>query len=340
MLGWWAWRQGFASPSHRQLVLQAEQVLAGGPDLAGLDHAYPPLPTLIALLVPGGTLGLSVAASLAASLMLFFSWERLYRRNFPAWMIAGLLPALFLVPAIAYFASQSLPGVASFSLLALALQRFMRFLVHRDTEAGFVTGLALGGAFLFDPMALFYALALGLAAAPVALDRFRAEPSAAPATVAVMVFPTLFLVLAWSFLEWRFTGVAFGTVATNPDFLAFRGGALSALGDAARAIGADLLHVPLYLCVALVYAVRRPIALLGLLVLVPGSVLALWLGLRYTPVTAYVLFTVVALMAVPRNVRRPVQVLLAAAGLAQLALAWVWPPTSPGFTEWLAAVLG
>jgi hypothetical protein len=53
-----------------------------------------------------------------------------------------------------------------------------------------------------------------------------------------------------------------------------------------------------------------------------------------------VLFTVVALMALPRNVRRPVQVLLVVATLVQLVLAWVWPPTSPGFTEWLAAVLG
>ena len=63
--------------------------------------------------------------------------------------------------------------------------------------------------------------------------------------------------------------------------------------------------------------------------LVPGSVFALWLGLRYTPVTAYVLVTVVALMAVPRNVRRPVQVLLVAAAVVQLVLAWGWPPTSP-----------
>ena len=61
-------------------------------------------------------------------------------------------------------------------------------------------------------------------------------PSAAPATVAVMVFPTLFLVLALSFLEWRFTRLVFGTVTTNPDFLAFRGGALGALRDAARAV--------------------------------------------------------------------------------------------------------
>jgi len=55
--GWWAWRQGFASPSHRQLVLQAQQVRTGGPDLAGLGHAYPPMPTLIAILVPAAPSG-------------------------------------------------------------------------------------------------------------------------------------------------------------------------------------------------------------------------------------------------------------------------------------------
>jgi hypothetical protein len=338
-LGWWAWHHGFASPAHRQVELQAERLVAGGPELAGLDQAYPPMPTLIAILVPGGTLGLSVAASLAAALLLFFTWERLYRRNFAWWMVLALLPPLFLVPAVAYFASQSIAGVASFSLLALALQRFMRFLAHRDTEAGFVTGLALGGAFLFDPMAVFYALALGLAAAPVALDRFRREPTAVPATVSVMIFPTLFLVVAWSFLEWRFTGHVFGTLVANPDFLAFRGGAGTAFVAAAHTVGAMLLHVPLYLAVALVYAVRRPIALIGLLVLLPGSVVAVWLGLRFTPVTAYVLFTVVALMAVPRNTGRFLQALLVAAAVTQLVLAWLWPPLSPGFLEWLPAVL-
>ena len=74
--------------------------------------------------------------------------------------------------------------------------------------------------------------------------------------------------------------------------------------------------------------------------LVPGSVLALWLGLRYPPVTAYVLFTVVALMAVPRNVRRPVQVLLVAAAPGPAGAGLGVPPTRLGFTGWLAAVLG
>ncbi len=34
----------------------------------------------------------------------------------------------------------------------------------------------------------------------------------------------------------------------------------------------------------------------------------------------------------------PVLALLAAVALVQLVLAWVWPPTSPGFADWLAAV--
>ncbi|HVH24145.1 MAG TPA: hypothetical protein VNA11_16990, partial [Pseudonocardia sp.] len=84
---------------------------------------------------------------------------------------------------------------------------------------------------------------------------------------------------------------------------------------------------------------RRPISLIGLLRLLPGSVVAVWLGLRFTPVTAYVLFTVVALMAVPRNTGRLLQVLLVAAATAQLVLAWLWPPLSPGFLKWLSAVL-
>ncbi|HVH24210.1 MAG TPA: hypothetical protein VNA11_17315, partial [Pseudonocardia sp.] len=74
-----------------------------------------------------------------------------------------------------------------------------------------------------------------------------------------------------------------------------------------------LLHVPLYLAVALVYAIRRPISLIGLLICCrAGSVVAVWLCLRFTPVTAYVLYTVVALMAVPRNTGRLLQALLVA----------------------------
>lgn len=314
-------------------------VADGGPELAGLGYAYPPLPTLLAGVLPGGTLALSVVASLFAGLTLHLAWEQMIRRGYPLPVQAGLVLPVFAVPAVAYLASQSVSGIASLSLLALGLQGFGRFTVDRDTEAGFTTGLALAGAFAFDPISVFYALALGGAAWFFARDRFRAERSAATATVAVVAFPTLFVVAAWSFLQWRFTGSAVHISATQPTFFMFPDGVVGGLGDAAGTVGAALLHVPLFLAVALVYALRAPLALVGYLVSVVASVVAVWIGLRYTPVTAYVLFTLVALTSIPRGSGPRTLRLLAAVGAAQLVLAWVWPPVSPGFADWLAAVL-
>ena len=333
-LGVWANVRGFESSTHRTFAAQAAAVRAGGPDLAGLEAAYPPLPTLLAGLVPGGSLGLSVVASLFAGCTLHLVWEQLVRRDVPTLLIGCLLLPLFAVPAVAYAASQSVAGIVLLSMLAVAVHGFVRFTVNRDTEAGFLTGLALAAAFTVDPIAIFYALALGTATWFLTQERL---PSATRATVAVIVFPTVFAVLSWTFLEWRFTGGVFGTLVANPDVFAFHTGAF---GAAATTVGASLLHVPLFVAVAVVFAVRRPLALVGYLTVVPASVVAVWIGLRYTPVTAYVLFTLVALLSVPRAPGRHTGVALGVVALVQLLLAWVWPPTSPGFADWLAAVTG
>jgi hypothetical protein len=338
-LGAWAHYRGFDSGTHRLFVAQAEVVTEGGPQLAGIGVAYPPGPTLLAGVLPGGALGLSVVASLFAGLALHLAWEQLIRRGYPLPVQAGLVLPVFAVPAVAYLASQSVAGIAALSLLALALQGFGRFTVDRDTEAGFTTGLALAAAFAFDPIAVFYALALAGGAWFFARERFRTEPAAATATVAVIAFPTIFVVLAWMFLQWRFTGSAVHISATEPEFFTFPDGVLPGLGIAATTVGAALLHVPLFVAVALLYAARAPLALVGLLVAVVASVVAVWIGLRFTPVTAYVLFTLVALTSIPRGLGRRALAALAAVGAAQLALAWAWAPVSPGFADWLAAVL-
>jgi hypothetical protein len=338
-LGIWANQRGFVSTSHQLFVDQARTVTDGGPDLAGLAAAYPPVPVLLAGLLPGGVLALSVVAALFAGLTLHLAWERLVQRDLPVLVLAGLLLPVFAVPAVAFLASQSVAGIATLSLLAIALQGFARFAVDRDTEAGFTTGLALAGAYLFDPIAVFYALALGGAAWFFAHDRFRTERSAATATVAVMAFPTVFLVLAWMFLDWRFTGSAFHPTALSPDLFAFPDGIGPGLGSAALVVGAALLHVPLYLAVGLLYAVRFPVALVGYLVAVLASIVAVWIGLRFTPVTAYVLFTLVALMSIPRRTAPRLLAGLAVVGAVQLVLAWVWAPSSPGFVEWLTLIL-
>ncbi|MCE3554373.1 hypothetical protein LWC33_23315 [Pseudonocardia sp. RS11V-5] len=131
-----------------------------------------------------------------AGVTLHLTGEQLLRRGFDLATVAGLILPVFAVPAVAYAASQSMSGIAALSLLAVALQGFVWFVVDGDTDAVFTCGLALAACFFFDPIAIFYAIALGAAAFFFAVDRFRTTRAAAPATVAVITFPTVFVTLA------------------------------------------------------------------------------------------------------------------------------------------------
>lgn len=334
-LAFYAWGKGFAHPLNRTLVEDAAAVVAGGAGLAGLDHAYPPLPTLIAGIVPGGTLGVSLVAAVATGLLFAAIGERLVRREVPRPLRAALVIPLVLVPATLFAGSQNLVAMLTLTFLALALEGFVRFAFLGETEGGFVAGLYLGCAFLCGPVAVVYALCLGLAAPFLAGDRFRAEPSAVPATWAVLMFPTVAALGGWAFLEWRFTGVAFGTIDTDPDAFSFPAGGLTdSLGEVALAVA----HTPLYVLLGVLFAIRRPLALVGYLVPVLGLFLTHFFGLTYSQVAAYVLLTLIALVCVPRRPGPRVGMLLATVAVAQWFLAVRWPPTSPAFEEWLLVV--
>ena len=281
-------------------------------------------------------------AALFAAVALHVVGEQVASLGLPRPVAVALLSPLFAVPAFAYLASQSVAGIASLCLIAVALQGFIRFAVDASTEGGFVAGLAFALAFCASPIALFYALAVGLATGLIARERFRRDRAAATATVGVLLFPTIFTVLAWAFLEWRFSGSVFGALVASPTVFAFPGGVGPSLLAAAATVGGALLHVPLFLAAAVYFARRAPFALVGYLLPVAGSIVAVWIGLLFTSITAYVLFTLIALIAVTRGLGRRMSHVLVAVALAQVVLAWMWPPASPGFGDWvstLAAVL-
>jgi hypothetical protein len=335
----WADRHGFRSPGHLLYAERAGQVAAGGPALAGLRYAYPPVPTLLASVLPGGPLALCAVAALFAATASQAIWERLAGRRVPVPLRVLLLLTLVAVPAVAYASSEAVAVVAALSLFVVALEGFTRFTAGGETDGGFTAGLALGLAFGFDPVALVYAVALGVAALVFGRARFRADPAAGPATVLVLAFPALFGAAAWTFLEWRFTGTAFGTVADNPDVLAFRHGVLTGAAAAVRDTAGFVLHVPLYLVLGVLFASRRPAAAVGYAVPLLGLAVTVWVGLRYSAVTAYSLLTLIALMTIRRRTSRPVRLVLAVVAAGQLVLAWRWPPASPAFDQWLDAVL-
>jgi hypothetical protein len=334
----WAGHEGFISLNLAYLEHRAGLV-ATGPGLRRLQYAYPQLPVLLAWFLPGGVLLLAVITCLFSGTVLAVLARRATLMRLPV-----LLPLAFL-PAMWYSASELLPEVVALTFLAVALQGFIQFSADGDIHSGFVAGLALAVAYAADPGALLFTVVMCLFAPVIGAVRHRGEPQQASiAVVAVIAFPCVAAVAVWSFLLWKFTGNWPGSLAYAPDahVLAFPDGVHGVLGGLWNAVAAaltDLAHSVMYICVAVLVTIRRraPAYGLGLLLPILVLILALWLGFDYNPVTAYFMFTLLAVTVITHNPTmddpRLRWVLLVAAA-AQLALAFVWPPTSAGFELW------
>jgi hypothetical protein len=234
---------------------------------------------------------------------------------------------LAMVPALAYAGSADPAALLAVAFLALAMEGFLHFAVAGRPEGAVRAGLMLAGAALCDPAAICYALAFAAVAPFVAAGRRGPEIDAAP-TRAVLLFPALAVFAGATLLTWRLSGQT--GIGLDP------AGPLHAAGAALVAI----VHTPLYAAVAVVYAVRRPRALAGYLTPVAVVFVTLLAGLAYSPVTAYLLLTSVALIAVPRSPSRRLATFLATVALLQWAQVVTWPPTSPAFQQWLTVVWG
>jgi hypothetical protein len=318
---------------------RASLVKAGGADMAGIRYGYPPLPTLLAVALPDSALALSIATCVCSSVILGYLTARLLRRVSIFTAIALLLP-IVAVPTMWYTASQMFASVAGLAFLAVALDGFVRFTAHGETEGGFAAGIALALSFCCDPGALMYGLCMCAFAPLISHARYRRAHSAA-AIATVLFFPVAAVVTGWLFLEWKFSGVFPGSLdyAAGAHLLAFPSGVAGALAGAIRSAGTILLHVPLYFVAAAVLYRRRPAAIPGLLLPIAALITALWLGFVYSQGTAYLMFTILALITISDTARRRFEPALAVAALGQLALVLAWSPTLAYFSEWSRLVM-
>ena len=307
-----------------RLEQAGRQVAWGSADFgAFIGRLYPPLPVAVAGLVPGGAAWLSVAGALVGGVAVHALLERLRSRQVPGWVIAVLITGFVANPAFLQLATEDLADFVGAGLFVIALVGFLRFAVDGDTHGGFLCGLALGLAAACTPVTVLYAAFLGLAAAPVAAQRYH-EPYSARAAALVVTFPAFGALAGWTFLEWRFTGSATGWLRAAAPAVGLPGEKLATLGASVRTVAIGVATSPLFVATQLLLARRRRGALVITVLAVAALVAGLWLGLRQASGYSAVLLGAVALCSVPSRPSAPVSRIVAATGVAGWIAIWLW----------------
>lgn len=310
--------RGVTSGANRYLEESGALIRWGSRDFGSfIGELYPPIPTAIASILPGGVATLAYVGALAAGGILHVAWERLQQLDTPAWLQAVLLVCFGAAPAFGYLATEDLARFVGLGLFAVAAGAFIRFVAAGDTEAGFLCGLTLGVAIVCDPVALVYAACLG-AAAPAAGMRYGGTRDSAGAAVLVITFPAVGALAGWTFLQWRFTGSPFGWLVDSPGVLDFPDGVWGELVNSVGNTGLALALSPLFVLTQVLVIRRRPEMLLVALLPLVGLTVSLWLGLRVAGGHAQVLLGLVALVSVPRSPSRRVATSVAVAAVAGL----------------------
>ncbi len=340
---------GYTSNPRALLEQHAAAVRAGWHDLSAARVAYPPLLTGPLAVLPAGwrPAAQSIVGALAAGTLLSVYLARLVVAQLPITLIVLLCAALLCNTSLWYLGTQDLSGITSLLFLTLALGGFLRFAAFAETEGGFQAGLFLAVAFGCGSIALAYALSLVIGAPLLAVRRFRAEPAAILATALVLGFPIAAAALGWTFTVWRLAGHPFAWLSNSGNGTPFhvRSGSSVALRDAA----ASVLHAPLYLLVAaciLTGAIGtghrlfvRAMITLGFFVPIIVLFLGDWLGFIYSPMTSFLLLTLLPAATIPARPSRPLCLLLGTAAVLQPIIAIVWPVAGAATVDnWIRAI--
>lgn len=174
-------------------------------DVHWLQAIFPPVSSFLAVVIPGGTLGLAIAGSVAAGILVQRVIEITVQRGIPRTTAILLVTALVANPLFFYTASHNLAGFIALALAALGASHMARFINYGDTQAGFHAGVLLLLAALSDATGPIYVFAIVLVSPLLRIGR-RHGQRGRWANVLVVAFPTLAGLSAVVVLNLIFTG--------------------------------------------------------------------------------------------------------------------------------------
>lgn len=302
-----------------------------------LGQLYPPISSVLAVIIPGGRFGLAIVGALVGGIFVQKIVEIMVQRRLHRSTSAILAIALTLNPLFFYMALEDLAGFLGLMFFGLAVADVVRFVSWANTQAGFRAGIWFMLAALTDLSALFYVLAAISVAPFLDLGRQR-QRGARASTLLVIAFPTVAAVGSLMFLNLIFLRNPLGSL-----------GELLIGGVEARFAGLpQLFAAGGWLLLAPVLSAWVVALIVGRWGSIPASslifvsVLAAYvLGLQPpgSAGTVFIMMTLLAMAFIPTARRRGTTVLLDVVATAQIAIAWLAAFSSPTAREWMTALL-
>ncbi len=276
-----------------------------------LGFEYPPLPFLLLLPWPADLWIIILAGAALFGLAWMVLADCTWQRSIVPFVL--LLSVLWTPIGVHLVAGDFNEAIGLFALY-VGWRHYRRWWATRQTIHGLYTGLWLGLAFYTSPLGLALALVAG-AVLPIIFPRLQIPPFASQ--LVLLVFPGVAATATWAYLSWIFIHrVAFPFTPWEP---------------ASPGFATILVWTVPYLVVSLFALLRPRATTAGVLLPFALLVLANRVGWHFSLAFATGLLTLVAIVALPTDLKSSRRALVCAAAVAQAIAAWwlvPWPRVS------------
>ena len=301
------WHGGWRSDIHGAFLSRVRFAQNRG-ELQLLGFEYPPLPFLLLLPWPDDLWIIIVGSAALFGLTWLVLDDCASQRSVVPFI---LLLGVVWTPIGLHFVAGDFNEAVGLFALYVGWRHYRRWWATRDTVYGLYTGLWLGLAFYTSPLGLALALVAG-AVLPLIFPRLQIPPFASQ--LVLLVFPGVAATATWAYLSWIFTHrIAFPFTPWEPSSPGF--------------ITILEWTVP-YLVVSALALLRPRATTAGVLLPFALLVIANRVGWHFSLAFAVGLLTLVAIVALPKDLRAPQRRLVGLVAIAQAVVAWwlvPWP---------------
>lgn len=321
---------------NQDLIARVAEIDWNRADASWVGALYPPVGTVLTALIPGGALGLGIAGSLVAGVFLQKMIEVMHQRRFYSWKTTIFIVALAVNPLFAYTVTTNFEAFLGIAFFGIGAINMTRFIVNRNTQAGFRAGLLFMMTALSSASGIIYVAMAGFTAPLLTLAR-RGQKGARASNILVILFPTLSTFVTVFFLQLVFLDQPFAILTAQ---FAYDPSKWAIVPSFFTTLNGALILLPMISGWALALLSRRP----GGILISTFLFAALLLGYVFSliPTNAagntFLIMTMMAIAFLPAATVRRASILMALVAAVQIVIAWAAAFNRPVVLDWMASL--